>query len=68
MGDYLLQPVRGNKRNVYRTKEVRSINNQTGFIIFYSFEPEYYADHEDYDEFKDWAGTWMVSFLSNIKL
>ena len=62
MGDYLLQPVRGNKRNVYRTKEVRSINNQTAFIYLYSFDAEQYADHEDYDRFKDYAGTWMVSF------
>ena len=70
MGDYLIsgQSVRGNKRNVYRTKEVCSINNQTGFIYLYSFEPEYYRDHEHYDELKDWAGIWMVSFLSNIKL
>ena len=62
MGDYLLQSVRSNKRNVYRTKEMRSINNQTSFNYLYSFEPEYYADHEDYDRFKDYAGTWMVSF------
>ena len=68
MGDYLLQSVRNNGRNVYRTKEVVSIYNQTGFIFFYSFDAEQYADNEDYETLKDLAGEWVVSFLSNIRL
>ena len=62
MGDYLLQSVRNNGRNVYRTKEVVSAYNQTGFIYLYSFDAEQYAENDDYEESKDLAGTWMVSF------
>ena len=61
MGDYLLQSVRNNGRNVYRSKEVVSANNKTGFIYLYSFDAEQYADNDDYEELKDLAGTWVVS-------
>ena len=64
MGDYLLQSVRNNGRNVYRTKEVGSANNQTGFIYLYSFDAEQYADNDEYEKLKDWAGTWVVSFTN----
>ena len=61
MSDYLLQSVKNHGRNVYRTKEVVSANNQTGFIYLYSFDAEQYADNDDYEELKDLAGTWVVS-------
>ena len=63
MGDYLLQSVRNNGRNVYRSKEVVSRNNRTVFIYLYSFDADEYAEHEDYEKFKDLAGTWVVSFI-----
>ena len=63
MGDYLLQSVRNNGRNVYRTKEMFSRNNQTGFIYLYSINADEYADNEDYEEIKEVAGIWAVSFI-----
>ena len=63
MGDYLLQSVRNNGRNVYRTKEVVLRNNLTDFIYLYSFDADEYADHEDYEKLKDAAGAWAVSFI-----
>ena len=68
MGDYFLQSVRNSGRNVYRTKNVVSINYQQyptvpRFIHLYSLDAEQYADDENYEELKDYAGTWVVSFI-----
>ena len=63
MGDYLLQSVRSKGRNIYRTKELKPRNNKTGAIYLYSFDADEYAEHEDYEKFKDAAGTWVVSFI-----
>ena len=68
IGDYFLQSVRNNGRNVYRTKNVVSNNYQQyptipHFIYLYSLDAEQYADDENYEELKDYAGTWVVSFI-----
>ena len=62
MGDYLLQSVKNLERNIYRTKELVSANNQTGFIYLYSVDAEKYAESDDYEKLKEWTGTWGVSF------
>ena len=55
MGDYLLQTVRNNGRNVYKhNKEV---------VYLYSLNVYEHADDADYETLKDWAGTWVVSII-----
>ena len=63
MGNYLLQSVRNKGRNIYKTKELKPRNNQTGAIYLYSFDAEKYADHQDYEKLKDWDSTWVVGFI-----
>ena len=55
MGDYLLQSVRNNGRNVYKhNKEA---------VYLYSLDVYEHADDADYETLKDWAGTWVVSVI-----
>ena len=54
---------RNKGRNIYKTKELKPRNNQTGAIYLYSFDAEKYADHQDYEMLKDWDSTWLVGFI-----
>ena len=66
IGDYSLHPVRNNGRVVYRSKEMFFINQRHSYVYLYSFNPEEYVYHKDYEKFATGQNVWMVRFIEYI--